>query len=170
MAASDHLGEHILRVYHSSRGDTPPHIMRKTYAEKEREHAQWAWDNDLAYTNVHPDIVHAGTREAAEEVSAGTRPYMHVYDIDTREMSPVTYGDAPKMDDDKRYTSRMVGKQPSLWESIPSTGEETLKHGRVQPYRNKVEDRGSISYMIPKSEVGTSRVKYVGEINKGNAQ
>jgi hypothetical protein len=44
---------------------------------------------------------------------------------------------------------------------------ETLEHGRVQPYRNKGEDEGSISYMIPKSEVGTDRVKYVGEIGKG---
>jgi hypothetical protein len=64
------------------------------------------------------------------------------------------------------FQNKMSGVQQSLWESVPSTGEETLKHGRVQPYRNKVEDAGSVSYMIPKSAISEGRVKYVGQVGK----
>jgi hypothetical protein len=170
MAASDHIGEHIIRVYHAARTETPPHIMRRTYLQEERNNAQWAWDNNLASTNVHPDIIHAGTYQSALDIrdDRELRSQMHAYDIDTREMSPITYDDSPKMDETNKFKRNMAGVQQSLWESIPSTGQETLMHGRVQPYRNKAEDAGSISYMIPKSAIGTSRAKYAGvsEINR----
>ena len=169
MAAVDNIGEHIIRVYHASNvSEMAPHLRRKTYEDSERKNAQWAWDNNHASTNVHPDIIHAGTYQSALEIGGGTRSHVHAYDVNIREMSPITYDDAPKMEEDNKFKRSMAGVQQSLWESIPSTGEETLKHGRVQPYRNKVEDRGSISYMIPKSAVGTERVKYAGvsEINR----
>lgn len=172
MAAVDSIGEHIIRVYHSSNvADMAPHTRRRAYEEEERKNAKWAWEHGGA-TNRHPDIIHAGTYKAALEVDGGDRSHVHAYDVDIREMSPVTYDDEPSAgvthDDEpnsgepNKFKINMAGVQQSLWESIPSTGEETLKHGRVQPYRNKVEDRGSISYMIPKSAVGTERVKYAG--------
>jgi len=165
MAASDHVGDHIMRVvYHSSGRKTPPHEMTFDHHERDRQRKETHNMNH----NMHPDIIHAGSYAAAQEISAGSRKYMHEYEIDTSEMSPVTYDDAPAMRETDAFKKKMSGVQQSLWESVPSTGLETLKHGRVQPYRNKAEDEGSISYMIPKSEVGTSRVKYLGmhEINR----
>lgn len=164
MAASDHLGEHILRVYHSSRDAAPPHEVEQEHAADVRKIKA---SKQPPTSNQHPDIIHAGTYAAAREIGGGSRKYMHVYDVDTHEMSPVTYDDAPEMLETSKFKKKLAGTQQNLWESVPSTGMETLKHGRVQPYRNKAEDEGSISYMIPKSEVGTSRVKYVGEIAKG---
>lgn len=174
MSATDHLGEHILRVYHSSRSVIPPHDVTKGNDPDLRKLRQEDYKQGTSNTNTHPDIIHAGTLEAAKEIGGGggwhtlMRPYMHAYDIDVSEMSPVTYGDAPGMEETQKFKKRLAGEQQSLWESVPSTGEETLQHGRVQPYRNNVEDEGSISYMIPKSAIGTGRVRYVGEVNKGS--
>jgi len=165
MAASDHVGDHIMRVYHASREETPPHEVEPKYADELRD-LKKTMSTKESHNNTHPDIIHAGTYESAKEIGGGIRKYMHVYDVDTREMSPVTYGDASYTGETQKFKKRMEGAQQSLWESVPSTGMETLEHGRVQPYRNKGEDEGSISYMIPKSEVGTGRVKYVGEIGK----
>ena len=161
MSASDHIGEHIIRVYHSSRVAEPPHEVELKYADDLRNYKKTTSTKE-SHNNTHPDIIHAGTHKSAHEIGGGTRQFMHMYDVDTREMSPVTYGDAWYAGETQEFKKRMSGEQESLWESVPSTGMETLEHGRVQPYRNKAEDEGSISYMIPKSEVTAGRVKYVG--------
>jgi hypothetical protein len=163
MSASDHIGEHIIRVYHSSRVAEPPHEVEPKYADDLRI-LKKAEGPKHAYNNVHPDIIHAGTYESAHEIGGGTRQFMHMYELDTREMSPVVYGDAPPLlgNETQKFKRRLSGEQQSLWESVPSTGLETLEHGKVQPYRNQAEDEGSISYMIPKSEIAEGRVKYIG--------
>jgi len=166
MAASDHVGEHIMRVYHASRDVEPPHEVELPHGFILRGQREMEYEQGAAYTNTHPDIIHAGTHKAASELGGGIRPYIHAYDVDTREMSPVTYDDAPGMGETNVFQRSMSGVQQSLWESVPSTGEETLKHGRVQPYRNKVEDAGSVSFMIPKSAITAGRVTYVGEVGK----
>jgi hypothetical protein len=162
MAAADHIGEHIIRVYHSSRSNEPPHTYEPPYADTHRRQREEQYREGFSSVNTHPDIIHAGTSESAHEVGGGTRPFIHMYEIDTREMSPVVYGDAPGLGETQKFKRRLAGEQESLWESIHSTGEETLKHGLVQPYRNKAEDEGSISYMIPKSAIKAGRVKYAG--------
>jgi hypothetical protein len=161
MSAADHIGKHIIRVYHASRIPEPPHEVEPKYADDLRI-LKKAEGPKHAYNNVHPDIIHAGTYDSAHEIGGGTRPFMHMYEIDTREMSPVVYGDAPGLGETQKFKRRLAGEQESLWESVPSTGLETLEHGKVQPYRNRAEDEGSISYMIPKSEISAGRVKYAG--------
>jgi hypothetical protein len=161
MAASDHIGEHIIRVYHSSRSAVPPHSLEVRHADNLRI-LKKAEGPKHAYNNVHPDLIHAGTEEAAREIGGGTRPFIHMYEVDTREMSPVVYGDAPGLGETQKFRRRLAGEQESLWESVHSTGLETLEHGKVQPYRNRAEDEGSISYMIPKSEISAGRVRYAG--------
>lgn len=161
MAASDHIGEHIIRVYHSSRSVVPPHSLEVPHADTLRT-LKKAEGVKHAYNNVHPDLIHAGTEEAAREIGGGTRPFIHMYEVDTREMSPVVYGDAPGLGETQKFRRRLAGEQESLWESVHSTGLETLEHGKVQPYRNRAEDEGSISYMIPKSEISAGRVRYAG--------
>lgn len=161
MAAADHIGEHIIRVYHASRIPEPPHEVEPKYADELRD-LKKTMSTKESHNNTHPDIIHAGTYESAHEIGGGTRPFMHMYEIDTREMSPVVYGDAPGLGETQKFKRRLAGEQESLWESVPSTGLETLEHGKVQPYRNRAEDEGSISYMIPKSEISAGRVKYAG--------
>ncbi len=162
MAASDHVGDHIMRVYHASRDAAPPHEVEPKYAEKQRQFKEKTKNDPNHFGNTHPDIIHAGTLASAHEIGGGTRQFIHMYELDTREASPVVYGDAPGLGETQKFKRNLVGEQESLWESIPSTGMETLEHGKVQPYRNKAEDEGSISYMIPKSEIAKGRVKYVG--------
>lgn len=155
-----------MRVYHASRIAKPPHeawfASQDDYRKRKETHGM--------NHNMHPDIIHAGTEASALEIGGGSRKYMHTYDVDVREISPVTYDDAVAMRETDEFKQKLSGAQQSLWESIPSTGVETLQHGRVQPYRNKAEDAGSISYMIPKSAINAGHVKYTGvsEINREN--
>ena len=53
--------------------------------------------------------------------------------------------------------------QPELFESLRLTSGTLFDTADVIPYRNNAEDFGSISYAIPKDEVGPRRaVRYLG--------
>ena len=147
MSASDAIHP-MIRVFHSSRRSDPPHEL-----------PYWA---SGVQGNNHPDIIHAGTRQAATERRG--RDFLRVCEITPGEEYPVAFGD-----EDLEYTNnepptfkaRMRGVQEGLFETISGDPDIAIKSGRAVPYRNRAEDKGSISYMIPKSAIGKS-VRYVG--------
>lgn len=176
------LGEQFVRVYHLSRGGDPPHeetpdyIMRESYRKQTEKHGT----NYPIVSNLHPEVIHAGTRAAALETS-GERPYLHMYDIPVNAQYPVTFGDSPGMtfaDEDERFDTeegtphetghartfqkRMRGVQQGIFETVPGDPHLAVRSNMAVPYRNKGEDEGSISWMIPKEAVKSGRIKYAG--------
>jgi len=154
-------GPQFIKVFHSSRIADPPH---------EVEHPDPAWlirraEINTRPSNQHPDIIHAGEEKAAREVGGGVRPFIHEYEIDSKEVFPITYGDeVESIDPDYEtpgFEEKMRGVQPGLFETVPGTPDIALKSNRAVPYRNLVEGEGTISYMIPKGAIGKS-VRYVG--------
>lgn len=164
-------GPQFLRVYHSSWSGIPPH----------RVNAKHGPDHDFGMANTHPEIIHAGTERAASDIEgmfASRRPYIHMYDIPAHMQHSVVYGDDfdntffPEEEDDPRSTineyrtkefkEKMSGIQEGLFETITGTPDVPLKSNQAVPYRNKVEDIGSISWMIPKSAINPRGIRYAG--------
>lgn len=156
-------GPQFVRVFHTSWKETPPH--ENNYVEK------------VDYEpgdNEHPDIIHMGTRRSALHFH---RPYLHEYEIDTSAVEPVVYSDEPytvtrtdrsKNPDDsaaKNWKQAMAGKQEGLWETVDPDIEEAATQGRVIPYRNRIEDAGSISYAVSKKAIQSGKVRHVGVTN-----
>lgn len=54
----------------------------------------------------------------------------------------------------KDFNDKMVGVQPGLWEETPANAKEAAETRTVLPYRNRREDIGSISFIIPKKAIG----------------
>ena len=156
-------GPQFIRLFHSSRSDLPPH-------EVEHPDKEFLIKNAEPYTNQHPDIIHVGTRKSAEDISKH-RSFLHEYEIDLHEAYPTTFGDersgndntvdAIKLPETEKFKERMSGVQPSLFETISGTPDIAIKSNRAVPYRNELEDEGSVSFMIPKGAVGKG-VRYVG--------
>jgi hypothetical protein len=156
MAASDHLSDYI-RVYHSSYSETPPH---------EYDHPFLSRANSLPDSNVHKDIIHAGTERSALDLSGIEEPnraseprkWMHSYLVPKASVYPVVFGDESLPDARAKevpsFAKAMRGVQEGLFETMTGTPEMALDYDSVIPYRNRAEDRGSISYMIPKHMVG----------------
>ena len=107
---------------------------------------------------------------------------MHEYEIDMSHpsISPVTWGeegsilrDQNKVEESPEtapldkvvalhiFNDSMKGKQEGLFENVPADAEYSAEKGVILPYRNRVEDQGSISYIVPKSSVGGA-VRFVG--------
>jgi hypothetical protein len=164
-------GPQFVRVFHRSNSDVPVHLQEATIRQ--------VFHPD---SNNHPDVFHVGTEESASVQRFSNRPYMHEYEIDMSHpsISPVTWGeegsilrDQQKVEEspetatlDKTvalhiFNDSMRGKQEGLFESVPADAEYSAEKGVILPYRNRVEDQGSISYIVPKSSVG-SAVRFVG--------
>ena len=164
-------GPQFQRVFHRSNSDTPVHLQEATTRQ--------AYHPD---SNYHPDIFHAGTEESTKEVRFSNRPYMHEYEIDMSHpsISPVTWGeegsilrdhasvendpnnaDSYKLGVVQEFSDSMRGKQEGLFESVPADAQYAAEKGSILPYRNRVEDKGSVSYIVPKSSVGGA-VRFVG--------
>lgn len=166
-------GPQFISVFHSSDSDTPPHLQEADDNQK--------YD---AHDNVHPDIVHMGTRAAAQNWPM--RQHLHEYKINVNHpsVSAVTFGESPtilekdqdmehsNMDTPNSHTAyqelynhfqdRMSGKQPGLFEETSPDTKDVATRGIVTPYRNRREDAGSTSWMVPKSQVGDEgAVQYV---------
>ncbi len=166
MATPD--GPQFIRVVHSSRSNQPPHEIE--YPDKAGIERRMA-DNPLG--NQHPDIIHAGTVESADAKSSGLRPFHHEYEIDMSEAYPVTFGDeefssnkentVDKVNylEPNNFKENMKGVQEGLFETVVVTPDIAIRSNRAVPYRNRVEDAGGVSYMIPKGAVGKG-VRYVG--------
>ena len=124
------------------------------------------------HDNTSPETFHAGTREAATTVdNSYNRPYLHRYEIDRSRIHPVTYGDVPDTFNEGNRTQvsdALANKgidQPELFETIPTTKKILKSTKEVIPYRNALEDTGSISYIIPKDTIRRKEspaVKYLG--------
>ena len=176
------LGEQFVRVFHSSESAYPPHEEEAPYTVKSRyeERSARYGKNYPTVANVHPDVIHAGTRGAATEIGSH-RPYMHMYDIPVTAQYPVTFGDSPGMtfeDEEEKFDTeegtpeetglarqfqkKMRGVQQGLFETTPGDPRLAVRSNLAVPYRNKGEDEGSISWMIPKGAVKSGRIKYAG--------
>jgi len=174
-------GPQFISVFHSSNDETPPHLKRGTEQQEYN-------DDD----NVHPDIIHMGTRDSAQDWNMRTNIHEYKIDVSHPSVSSVTFGESPsilKMDhaiDNEvaeisalkgdtneamggeagelysRFQSRMSGKQPGLFEETAPDTLGVAEKGIVTPYRNRREDVGSISWMVPKSQIGDGgAVQYV---------
>lgn len=161
MAASDHINKtQTLRVFHMSWQEHPPHLFEAGRDSEGRE-----GEDD----NVHPDVIHAGTRRSALGFH---RTQLHEYEIDSDVVDPVVHGDVQYLMDAqeripdrwqaKEFTKKMSGKQQGLWETIPGKPSDAINRNVVLPYRNYAEDAGTISYMIPKSLINQGKVRHVG--------
>ena len=168
-------GPQFQRVFHRSNSDTPVHLQEAT--------SRHAFHPD---SNFHPDVFHVGTEASTEVSRFRDRSYLHEYEIDMSHpsVSPVTWGeentilrshdlieqkltdktfDAPHSSEVKtvrEFDDSMKGQQEGLFERVPANAEQAAK-GTILPYRNRVEDKGSISYIVPKSAVGNG-VRLVG--------
>jgi len=155
VSASDHVSPYI-KAYHISWDETPPHELPPDILQ------------DRPEGNVHPDIMHMGTRRAAMQIH---RTHLHEYEIDPSKMEPVVYSDEKITVDATKspynykgvmFRRGMRGKQEGLWETIVPNPQEVASRGVVTPYRNRIEDPGSISYMVPKSAIKGGAVRYKG--------
>lgn len=166
-------GPQFVTVFHSSEDAVPPHEVH--YGSTNTD---WKKGASLEEENRHPRVIHAGTEASTEGFK---RPYTHVYEIPVEHQYPVTFGDAPRMtfDDESEtfdrktgepvsknfvgeYQQRLRGVQQGLFESIPGDPELAVRTEMAVPYRNKGEDKGSISWMVPKSAIRSGNIRYKG--------
>lgn len=145
-----------IKMYHIAWAETPPHELQPTKLQE--------YDPE---NNIHPDVLHMGTRRSALQIYRTT---LHEYEVDHKDLDPVVYGEAPYIMADgafhsfhkqKEFTNKMQGVQEGLWESVPAPVLEAAS-GKIIQYRNRMEDPGSISYMVPKSAIKEGRVRYKG--------
>lgn len=163
MATSDHLNDkQFIKIFHISWNDTPPHLLTPTGMHEFNP-----------VDNVHPEVLHMGDRRAALQIH---RTHLHEYEMDPSVVQPWIVGDSKfVMDDDdewrqsehinpktRDFDKSMAGKQEQLWETIPSNPYDAISNMEAIPYRNRRENPGSISYMVPKGLIRTGYVRHVG--------
>lgn len=149
------LGPQFEIVYHNSFHPEPPHHWGGSSVPSDYQ----------KYSNTTPTHFHAGTKAAAESLG---RPFLHKYLINREHIHPVTLGD----EEETLYglTSQEVTEgmekhgvlQRELFEEDPISAETMRSTKGVIPYRNHAEDMGSISYAIPKDEIGGKAVRFLG--------
>lgn len=156
-------GPQFTRVYHRSYDEVPPHRVTRDSEIYESDEV-----------NTHPDVIHAGTIEAANAVQdAYSRDWVHEYDIPVSHQYPVTFGDSFDMTfgpEHEHYNyhpmstfnERMSGVQPGLFESVSGDPFTAIRSNMAVPYRNRGEDVGSISWMLPKRAINEDNIRYVG--------
>lgn len=158
----------MLRVYHASRSEVPPHEVDTG------RHSGIELDS---YSNAHPDLLHMGDARTVRDKNLETREHMHAYDIPQHLVYPVTMGDEEDFmrDEDQRvawgaepteteFGKAMSGVQEGLFETVTATPDFAFRAKMAIPYRNRVEGIGRISYMVPKSIINQEGVKYVGRM------
>lgn len=141
--------EHIT-VFHSSYDYLPPHAQ---------DHPRLNDGYSQFTSNQSNDIIHAGTLEAAQ----GRRSKIyHMYEV-PKALLDVTYADSDMVSSDPEKRRNHYGPpQQSLWETTIKTPQEVHEGNLVVPYLNQAEDKGSLSYMIPKHLVKSKQVRYAG--------
>jgi hypothetical protein len=137
----DHMSRQFTYVMHGTQTHIPPHVKEEG----------------------EPSF-HAGTSASADSRMAFNAPYhfKHLYRIHRDAVDPTVFGDYME---EGSYEKGMKGLQTGLFETIPFNSKEATEHhkksGLVLPYRNNQEDRGSISFLVPKSRIGNG-VEYLG--------
>lgn len=131
-------------VAHGTTSEIPPH---------ERE-------GDEAF---HVGTIAAAQSRMAPETMRLAPATLHMYRISRDVMDPIKVGDYKQEQEGDDY---MSGLQPQLFEELPFTDKSVEKYasssGLVLPYRNRQEDRGSTSFLVPKSLMGKG-VEYIGK-------
>lgn len=137
-------------VYHGSGSFDAPHRVDHPFVKEGFGHFS---------SNQANDILHMGTPQAAVRNS---RKIFHVYQI-PKSMLDVTYADSDKMSAVPERRKNTYGpEQQSLWETEIKTPEEVSAGNMVVPYLNQFEDKGSLSYMVPKHLIHQDGVRYMG--------
>jgi hypothetical protein len=98
---------------------------------------------------------HAGTEDSAEDRLNS----LDEYSDEDEDNIPIGQIHAYEISDDAP-TSKKMWTDP-YFATIDSTAVPEHKENRIYPYTNRVEDKGSTSYVIPSSFVG-SHVKHLG--------
>jgi len=160
----------MLRVYHASRSEVPPHEVDAN----NRHNVKLG-----LYTNTHPDLLHMGDARTVKDDDFEVREHMHAYDIPEHMVYPATFGDEDSFMWDEhmkiingadptetKFGKAMSGVQEGLFESVPAKPDFAIKNKVALPYRNRIEGVGRISYMVPKSIINQEGVKYVGLMSR----
>ena len=150
----DHMSRQFQFVVHGSSSAIPPHRLPDENVQ------MWNYKT----SNVHPSSFHAGTIQSAIDRASGD--YLHVYEVPRESMDPIIRGDNGPPVREARKNAALSGVQTQLFEDVPLYHPEIAKNAEsdnplVLPYRNNMEDLGSLSYVIPKKMVGNG-VRYLG--------
>lgn len=155
-------GPQFIKLFHVSWDETPPHMLKPNGLQ-----------THVKGDNVHPDVLHMGDRKSALQIH---RTHLHEYEMDPSVVQPWVVGDSKEvMDEDDEwrqsehtnqrttdFDKSMVGKQEQLWETTPGNPLDAIDKLEAIPYRNRRENPGSISYMVPKGLIRTGYVRHVG--------
>lgn len=142
----DHMSRQFVYVQHGTQSEVPPHELDG------------------------PEAFHVGTPMAAKsrmspELMRVQPAVFHTYRISRDAMAPVRFGD---FIGEQEYDKHMSGLQPDLFESVSfdkKAATDYIKSSNlVLPYRNHQEDKGSTSFLVPKSRIGNG-VEYLGSQN-----
>lgn len=150
-------GPQFETVYHSSWYEQPPHAWADEQVPSKYED----------YGNASPTHIHMGTEKAARNAGFGRR-YMHKYRVDRSQLHPVVYGDEEATEYDFHLLGPALDKkgvtQPELFENVYLNKDIMQSTKQPIAYRNNTdEDRGSISYVVPKRQIGKGKaVEYLG--------
>jgi len=149
---------HVL-AYHASDSPDPPHIQDHPNLDL------LELGSSPFSSNQSNDVIHLGTLGAAR--TRGGSKWHHVYKV------PKTMLDEVHMDSDSasafnpQDNENIHGpQQRSLWETTVKPVEDVGRGNKVVPYLNQFEDKGSVSYMLPKHLVSPDQVDYLGLRNK----
>ena len=145
-------GPQFIHMLHASLSPDAPHL-------------DTSYSNPEKYSNSHPDIMHMGTARTVDDAFLSNRPYVHKYRVPVSHVYPAVFGDEKELIDSEErqivgygaephetsFGRAMTGIQEGLFEQTPATPEFVLRNNVVVPYRNRLEGKGEISYMVPKS-------------------
>lgn len=153
-------GPQFVTVYHASSNDVPAHM------------APYTSINKTDYSNVHDDVIHAGSLDAITGSQLiGARKFRHAYDVPVEQTYPVTFGDEQKYLDNPDREQKLgnkikeKGTQEGLFEATPADPNLAVTTNMAVPYRNRAEGIGSISYMLPKKAINEGKIVYRGVEN-----
>ena len=154
-----------ITVYHASNDPTPPHVLashaepfRKGY-QKSGFHAGTitaALDRSLMMQHAHEQQYYSQmTEEGIQEDNNGPdfTTYMHTYQINKRP-SMMTFEDPHE----EGYSDN-VPKPPKDYQENMQVKENSKTS--INKYRNRWEDSGSTSYVIPHQLVASGHVKHI---------
>jgi len=155
---------HVL-AYHASDSPDPPHIQDHPNLDL------LDLGSSPFSSNQSNDVIHLGTLGAARARDYRPRnknKWIHVYKV------PKTILDEVHMDSDSASSTtnpeeninHFGPQQRSLWETTVKPVEDVERGNKVVPYLNQFEDKGSVSYMLPKHLVNPDQVDYLGLRNK----
>lgn len=186
---TEKLGPQFQRVYHSSFDETPVHLQRPSARQEWTPDSNMhpdvihtgslkstldiegnrpyihAYDIDMSHPMVSPVVWGEEAQiideddYLAESRKSGWLDHLLSSDLTTLNGKSLLQKQVGYMD---QFNERMRGRQPGLWEETPADVVTSAETGTVMPYRNRREDIGSVSFVIPKNIVDRGPVRYAG--------